>query len=399
MIIQSTRVWTGKEFEKMQLELEHGKIKGIYSWGSKPCDYDYKDSRILPGLIDVHTHGAYGFDTNDGNEEGLRYWVSHIPQEGVTSILPTTVTQSKVVLKQALKSVASVIETGYEGAEILGVHFEGPYLDVYFKGAQPQEAIVPASIEEFQEYQRYANGWIKYITLASEHDRKIIEQKNMTDMSCGTSKVALKTHQLIRYCGQNGVVVSLGHSSAGYEETMKAIDEGATSVTHVFNGMAPFHHRNPGLLGAALTDDRLYGELICDGHHTHLAVINLFFRCKGADKGILITDSLSAKYGKAGEHYELGGHEIFIDEKGTARLSESGTIAGSTLKMNEGLRIAVEEAGVPEQYVINACTINPARMLGVDDRKGKLCVGYDADIVVLDDGYQVIQTYCRGIAV
>lgn len=377
MIIQSTRVWTGKEFEKLQLELEHGKIKGVYPWGSRPCDYDYKDARILPGFIDVHVHGAYGFDTNDGNEEGLRYWLAHIPEEGVTSIMPTTVTQSKAVLSHALENVASVIATGYEGAEILGVHFEGPYLDVNYKGAQPQEAIVPASVEEFEEYQKCANGCIKYITVASEHDND----------------------SFIQYCRKNGVVVSLGHSSADYEETMKAIEEGATSVTHVFNGMESFHHRNPGLLGATLTDDRLYGELICDGHHTHLAAINLFFRCKGADKGILITDSLSAKYGKAGEHYELGGHEIFIDEKGTARLSESGTIAGSTLKMNEGLRIAVEEAGVPEQYAINACTINPAHMLGVDDRKGKLCVGYDADIVVLDEGYQVIQTYCRGIPV
>lgn len=377
MIIQSTRVWTGKAFEKLQIELEHGKINGVYPWGSRPCDFDYKEARILPGFIDVHAHGAYGFDTNDGDEEGLCYWVSHIPEEGVTSIMPTTVTQSKAVLSRALENVASVIATGYEGAEILGVHFEGPYLDVNYKGAQPQEAIVAASIEEFEEYQKCANGWIKYITLASEHDND----------------------SFIQYCRQNGVVVSLGHSSADYEETMKAIEEGATSVTHVFNGMESFHHRNPGLLGATLTDDRLYGELICDGHHTHLAAIKLFFRCKGADKGILITDSLSAKYGKAGEHYELGGHEIFIDEKGTARLSESGTIAGSTLKMNEGLRIAVEEAGVPEQYAINACTINPARMLGVDDRKGKLCVGYDADIVVLDEGYQVIQTYCRGIPV
>lgn len=374
MIIQSTRVWMGKEFEKLQLEFEQGKITGIYPWGSKPCDCDYKDARILPGLIDVHTHGAYGFDTNDGNEEGLRYWVARIPQEGVTSILPTTVTQSKTVLSQALKNVASIIESGYDGAEILGVHFEGPYIDKAYKGAHPQEMIVPASVEEFQEYQRCANGWIRYITLASEHDND----------------------DFIKYCRENGIIVSLGHSAADYEETIKAIDNGASSVTHVFNGMAAFHHRNPGLLGAALTDDKLYGELICDGYHVHPAAIKLFFRCKGADRGILITDSLSAKYGKAGEQYQLGGHEIFIDEKGIARLCEDGTIAGSTLKMNETLRIAIEEAGVPQQYAVNACTINPARMLGVNDRKGKLCVGFDADIVVLDDAYQVVQTYCRG---
>jgi len=380
MRIQSKRVWTGECFEPAQLELVDGKIKAVKPWGDG-CDKDYGDMRILPGFIDVHTHGAYGFDTNDGEPEGLRHWMSHIPQEGVTSILPTTVTQSKDVLLRAAENVATVIAGGYEGAEILGIHFEGPYLDMQYKGAQPPEAIAKASPGELAEYQNAAGGWIKYTTLAPEHDGEDSEDNY---------------HHLIRYCVNNGIRVSLGHSSADYDEVMRAIEDGAKSVTHVYNGMAPLHHRKPGLVGAALSDDRLYGEIICDGQHSHLAAVRMFFKCKGADKGIIITDSLRAKYGKAGEHYQLGGHDITIDEKGLARLND-GTIAGSTLRMNEGLRIAIEEAGVPEKYAVNACTINPARMLGVDDRKGRLAAGYDADIVVLDDGYEVVRTYCRGV--
>lgn len=379
-VIQSSRVWTGDGFDRLQLGLEQGKIKAVLPWGSRPCDRDYADARILPGLIDVHTHGAYGFDTNDGDAGGLRYWLSHIPEEGVTSILPTTVTQSRAVLGQALKNIADVIAAGYDGAEILGVHLEGPYLDRQYLGAQPPEAVVPASLAEFKAYQELAGGWIKYITLASEHDT------NTADMP----------HELIRYCGEHDVKVSLGHSSADYGEVMQAVADGAVSVTHVYNGMALFHHRNPGLVGAALADDRLYGEIICDGYHSHPAAVKLFFKCKGADRGILITDSLNAKHGRAGERYRLGGHDIFTDGNGLARLCGDGTIAGSTLGMNEGLRMAIEEAGVPARYAINACTVNPARMLGVADRKGKLCEGYDADIVVLGDRYEVVQTYCKG---
>lgn len=391
MIIQSSRVWTGDGFKKLQLELEQGKIRSVLPWGSRPCDRDYTDAAILPGFIDVHTHGAYGFDTDDGEAGGLRYWVSHIPGEGVTSILPTTVTQSKAVLGRALKNVADVIAAGYEGAEILGVHFEGPYLDKQYRGAQPPEAVVPASVAGFKEYQELADGRIRYITLAPEHDTGLSGRPHDSE-----DAPLRGTHELIKYCSRQGVRVSLGHSSADYEEVMKAVDDGAVSVTHVYNGMALFHHRNPGLVGAALADDRLYGEIICDGRHSHPAAVKLFFKCKGADRGILITDSLGAKYGRPGEDYRLGGHTVFIDADGLARLRENGTIAGSTLRMNEALRIAIEEAGVPVRHAINACTINPARMLGADDRKGRLCEGYDADIVVLGDGYEVVQTYCKG---
>ncbi len=375
MIIQSKRVWIGSQFIPAQLEVTGEKISRIYAWGEKKADIDYENARLVPGFIDVHTHGAYGFDTNDGTPEGLRHWMRHIPEEGVTSILPTTVTQMPDVLTAAAANVAAVIDEGYEGAEILGIHFEGPYLDMEYKGAQPPEAIAKASVEEFSRYQAAAKGHIKYITLAPELDEDFA---------------------LTRYCKETGVVVSMGHSAATYEEALLGIANGASSMTHVYNGMTPYHHRRQGLVNTAFRVRSVYGEIICDGCHSDVNALNNFFTAKGSDYGIMISDSLRAKHCPPGGEYTLGGHQIEIGEDGLARLKGTDTIAGSTLKMNQGLRILVEEAMVPFETALNSCTLNPARCLGVDHRKGRLTAGYDADIAVLGDDYSVIQTYCRG---
>lgn len=377
MVLQSRRVWLAGQFVPAQLEAADGKIVNVYPFGTKTADVDYGNKRIVPGFIDVHTHGAYGFDTNDGEPEGLRDWMRRIPEEGVTSILPTTVTQMPEVLTKAVANVAKVVEEGYEGAEILGIHFEGPYLDMEYKGAQPPEAIAKPTVEQFKMYQEAAHGMIKYITMAPEHDPEFA---------------------LTKYCSQNGVVVSMGHSSASYEQALMGIANGAMSMTHVYNGMTPYHHRKPGLVGTALRVRDIYGEIICDGCHSHLAALNNFFTAKGRDYSIMISDSLRAKHCPPGGNYELGGHPIEIGEDGLARLKGTDTIAGSTLNINKGLRILVEEAMVPFDAALNSCTINPARVLRVDDRKGKLTAGYDADIVVLKDDYAVAQTYCKGIA-
>ncbi len=375
MIIRSRRVWISGVFFPADVEIQDGKIAGIWPYGEKEADRDYGDKRIVPGFIDVHTHGSYGYDTNDGEPEGLRDWMRRIPEEGVTGILPTTVTQMPDVLTKAVANVAAVIDEGYEGAEILGIHFEGPYLDMEYKGAQPPEAIAKATVEQFKEYQKAARGWIRYITLAPEHD---------------------EDHALTRYCASHGVVVSMGHSAARYEEAAMGIANGATSMTHVYNGMTPYHHRKPGLVGAAFRFRDIYGEVICDGCHSHLAALNNFFAAKGRDYSLMITDSLRAKHCPPGGTYQLGGHDIEIGEDGLARLKGTETIAGSTLQMNRGLKILVEEAMVPFDAALNSCTINPARCLGVDDRKGRIAAGCDGDLVVLDDNYDVIQTYCRG---
>lgn len=375
MIVQSTRVWMAGQFLPLQLEIEGQKITAVYPYGSREAAEDYGEKRIVPGFIDLHTHGAYGFDTNDGEPAGMREWMRRIPEEGVTAILPTTVTQMPEVLVKALKNAADVYEEGYEGAEILGIHFEGPYLDMEYKGAQPPEAIAEPSVEQFQMYQKAAKGLIRYITLAPEHDQNL---------------------ELTRYCHKTGLVVSIGHSGATYEEAMLAIANGATSMTHVYNGMTPYNHRQPGLVGAALRVRNIYGELICDGLHSHLAAVNNFFAAKGPDFSVMVSDSLRPKHCPPGGTYDLGGHQIEVSSDGLARLKSNGTIAGSTLQMNRGLKILVEQALVPFEAALNSCTINPARCIGVDDRKGKLIAGYDADLVVLEDDYQVVQTYCRG---
>ncbi len=375
MIIQSKKVWLADQFTAAQIEMEGGKIAGIYDYGAKPVDRDYGSERILPGFIDVHCHGAFGFDTNDAEEEGLRYWLHHVVDEGVTALLPTTITQSEQVLTAALENVANVVADGYEGAEVLGVHFEGPYLDMVYKGAQPEQHIVKPTIEQFERFQKAANGLIKYVTMATETDEDFA---------------------LTRYCAEHGIVVSIGHSAATYEQAVMAFANGARSMTHVYNGMTPFNHRANGLVGAAYRLRSMYGECICDGNHSTPAALNLFFREKGPDYGLLVTDALMAKGKPIGSKFLFGGNEIEIYPDGSAHLTSTKGLAGSTLRVNDGLRILIEEAQVPVSAAINACTKNPAACLRVDDRKGAIRVGLDADLVVLDRDYQVLQTYCMG---
>ena len=377
MIIQSKRVWIAGQFMAAQIEMDGEKIVDILEYGKKDVDVDYGNDRIVPGFIDIHTHGYDTWDTNDATPEGLRHWMKSITSEGVTGICPTTITQSHEVLSNAVKNVARVVEEGYEGAEILGIHFEGPYLDQKYKGAQPEQYCIPADVEEFKQYQEDAKGLIKVITMACEHD---------------------KDFALTEYCAQHGVLVSQGHSGATYEEAVMAIAHGAMSMTHVFNGMTPFHHRNPGLVGAAMRVRDVYGEVICDGNHSNVNSLNNYYMAKGKDHVIMITDALMAKGCPIGSKMLFGGQEIEVYPDGSAHLTATKGLAGSTLQVNRGLQVVVEKAGVPFEYAINSCTLNPARALGMDDRKVKICTGYDADIVVLNNDYDVVQTYARGKA-
>ena len=377
MIIQSKKVWFADQFVEAQIEVKDGKIADVYEYGAKPADKDYGSNWILPGFIDIHCHGAYGFDTNDAEEEGLRYWTKNIVGEGVTALLATTITQSEEVLTGALKNVAKVVREGYEGAEILGVHFEGPYLDMKYKGAQPEQYIVKPTVEQFRKYQEAAEGLIKYITMATEQDDDFA---------------------LTRYCSENGVVVSIGHSAATSKQAVQAFAHGARSMTHVYNGMTPFNHRANGLVGAAYRMKSMYGEIICDGNHSTPAALRMFFDAKGPHYGIMVSDALMAKGSPVGSKFIFGGNEIEIYEDGSAHLTSSKGLAGSTLRLNDGLRILIEEALVPIDTAINSCTKNPAACLHIDDRKGAVKVGLDADLVVPDRDYQVLQTYCRGRA-
>lgn len=377
MIIQSKKVWIADQFFPAQIEMKDGRIINVMAYDTEKPDIDYGFKRIVPGFIDIHCHGAYTFDTNDAHKEWLRNWTSRIVDEGCTAFLATTITQSAEVLTKAVKNVAEVMREGYDGAEILGIHFEGPYLDMKYKGAQPEQYIVKPSVEQFKLYQQAAEGNIRYITMATETDRD---------------------YELTEYCAKNGVTVSIGHSAATYEQAVLAWAHGARSMTHVYNGMTPFNHRANGLVGAAYRIRTMYGEIICDGNHSTPAALNNFFMEKGPDYAIMVSDALMAKGTPIGSRWQFGGNEIEIYPDGSAHLTSTRGLAGSTLNLNKGLRILVEEAMVPFNYALNSMTINPTTCIGVENRKGSIQVGKDADLVVLNDDYSVEQTFCRGIA-
>ncbi len=375
MRIASKRVWIADQFIPAVIEIENGVIKNVLPYDEHRVDHDYGNLRIVPGFMDIHCHGAYGFDTNDAHKEGLRTWTRNIPQEGVTSFLATTITQNDDVLLKAVENVAAVMQEGYEGAELLGIHMEGPFLAQAFKGAQPEQYIVSPSVEQFKKFQNAAKGNIRYMTLATEND---------------------KNFELTDYCVKNDVVISIGHSAATYEETLMAWAHGASCMTHVFNGMSRFHHRENGLTGAALRLRTMFGEIICDGNHVTPAALNAYFLSKGPDWPIMMSDSVMAKGTPAGSRFLFGGQEIEVYEDGSAHIIETGGLAGSTLRINEGLKILVENALVPFNYALNSCTINPARCLHLEHRKGSIQTGKDADLVVLNDDYSVQQTYAKG---
>ena len=377
MIIQSKRVYVGSTFIPAQIEINDGIITGVFAYGEKNVDKDYGNRRILPGFYDVHTHGYHGYDTTAGGKDGLRAWLKYLPTEGVCGICPTTLTNGHDTLMNALKEVKEVYDEKVEGAEILGVHFEGPYLDVKYKGAQPEEYIVKGTIEEFKQYQEASGNLIKIITLAPEHDENF---------------------ELTKYASKNGVNVSIGHTDTTFETAMLAIANGASGYTHTYNGMTPLNHRANGAVGASFRCHDFYSEVICDGNHTTFAALNIFFREK-TNHGLMITDSLMCKGYPIGSKFDFGGQEVEIYPDGSAHLTGGKkSLAGSTLKVNEGLRILVEEALVPQEIAIDACTLNPMKYLHMDDHKGRIRANYDADIVVLNDDYSVEQTYCRGKA-
>jgi len=375
MIIQSKNVWISSIFVPAQVEIKEGKITAIYPYGLKKTDRDYEELRIIPGMIDVHCHGGFGFDTNDAEPEGLKKWAKGLLQEGITSFCPTTVTQSEEILTKAVANVAAVKESGFdEGAEILGIHFEGPYLNKEHKGAQPEQYIVAPNVEQFKRYQESAHGLIRIITVACEND---------VDFA------------LTHYCYENNVNVSLGHSGATYEQAVLAVQNGVRSITHTYNGMNDMHHRETGIPGAAMSLRDTYSELICDGNHVAWPAMRALINAKGRDHMMMIDDALCAKGCTPGK-YELGGQSIEIRENGSAYLSGTDTLAGGTLKFNIGLQNLIEKVQIPVDWAINMATINPARYLKMDDRKGKIAYGYDADMVILDRDYHVVQVYARG---
>ncbi|MBR2810517.1 MAG: N-acetylglucosamine-6-phosphate deacetylase [Solobacterium sp.] len=375
MKIKSHNLYINSLFMPGVIQCEDGRINAVLPYESE-ADLDFGEMRVVPGFIDIHCHGAYGFDTNYGEPEGLRQWTRGIVREGVTGFLATTVTEAKPVLLKAVRNVREVCEQGYEGARILGIHFEGPYLDMKYRGAQPPEAIVPPSVEEFQEYQEAAGGLIRVITLAPEHD---------------------PDYRLTRYASSHGTIVSIGHSAASFTDGLMAAANGAQSITHTYNAMSPYNHRENGIVGLALRMKNMYSEIICDCCHSTPEALHVFFHAKNPGKAVMITDSLMCKGFEPGTTFLFGGHEVIIYPDGSAHLVQEKNLAGSTLSMNVGLRNLVTRAMVPFEDALAACTVNPASLLRLDDHLGMIQAGYDADMAVLDDSYNVVETFVKGI--
>jgi len=393
MIIQSSKVFVEGDFVKAQVCIEGGKISAVLPYNAKTADVEYGDFMVLPGFIDVHTHGGYGCSVNDASEGELVSWCRKLPGEGVTSALPTTSTATNEATIAALSRIACVEaderssslqndnsqtcrgELCSPGAQILGIHLEGPFLDREYRGAHNESLLQAPNIALFEQFQKAARGNIKYITIAPEHD---------------------KGFTLIKHASQNGVKVAIGHSSASGELTKSALLNGATSFAHSFNAMRPLHHREPGVVGALMASNS-FAEIVADGHHVNPDVINILFKAKEYSKLILVTDSMMVK-GLPPGLYNSGGMDIEMDESGLVKLQGTNTLAGSSLKMNEGVRLLVEQAMIPLNYAILSATLNPAQMLGIEMKKGQVLASADADITVLDNGFNVVQTYCLGRA-
>ncbi|RXJ02550.1 N-acetylglucosamine-6-phosphate deacetylase [Anaerobacillus alkaliphilus] len=326
----------------------------------------------LPGMIDLHIHGVNGTDMMDATEEALRNMAISLPREGTTSFLVTTITQEVKAIEKALRNTAIYMNSQEEGAEILGVHLEGPFISKKRAGAQPHQYIRKPDLTLFQTWQKIATGAIKVVTLAPEEENGL---------------------ELIRYLKENDVVASIGHSDAYHSDMEEAIKAGASHITHLYNGMRGLHHREPGVAGTALANEDLYVEMIVDGIHIHPAIVKSTYNAKKAEKIILITDSIRAK-GLADGSYDLGGQEVTV-QNGKAVL-EDGTLAGSILKMDAGVRNMLEFTGCTIEEMIQMTAGNPAKRLNVYHRKGSLKVGKDADLIILDQNNELLMTFCRG---
>lgn len=373
MIIQSTRVYFEEKLQPKQIAIENGKIIGVWPYNLKTPDVDYGTHMILPGLVDVHNHGYDGQDTNHATLEWLEKWMNYLPSEGVTSTLATISSAEKTDILKGLAQVKEYMSEKRKGTHLLGVYEEGPFICEQFRGAQNLENKIIPTKEVIDEFNDACGGNLKYVMMA-------VEELN-------------DDYSVVDYCIEKGMKVAMGHTGALFAHCEKAIEHGASSFTHTFNGMRGLHHREPGTAGAALYFDNCYAELICDGIHVEKHVANILARMKGKDKLILVTDSVAIKGLKPGI-YQTKNRITYIGEDGVGRL-ENGTLAGSCNKMNHILDFAIHEAKIDVTTAINASTINPLKMLGIPN-KGLLAEGYDADIAVFDDHFNTQATYLQG---
>jgi N-acetylglucosamine-6-phosphate deacetylase len=330
------------------------------------------DGRLIsPGFIDIHIHGTNRYDVMDGTEEAIENISLTIAKHGTTSFLPTTLTMPIESLRRSISAIKNCIGKR-KGANILGIHLEGPFINEKRKGAQNEKYIMAPNIENYESIVGEDQQLVKRITLAPEIDDGI---------------------ETIKYIKDRDVCVSIGHTCASIEEFNKSVCAGASLCTHLFNGMDPLHHRDPGVVGGALLCDKVYVEFIPDLIHVNKDILKLIIRCKGEDKCILITDSMSASCLGDGL-YTLGEKEVVVSN-GIAKLN-NGSLAGSIIMMDTAVKNMVNGVGIDIEKVLKMATINPAKVIGVDNHKGRIKEGFDADLIILNKNLDIEMTMIMG---
>ncbi|MEW9502404.1 N-acetylglucosamine-6-phosphate deacetylase [Jeotgalibacillus marinus] len=362
------------------IKIEDGKIVAIGDWTTVTNSGDEtvisltNDFHLIPGMIDIHIHGADGADTMDSTSSAIERICKALPKEGTTSFLPTTITQESSSIEKAVETTGNYINDRQKSgqAEPLGIHLEGPFISAKQAGAQPPKHIKEPDIELFKQWNELSNNHIKVVTHAPEIHGGL---------------------EFAHYLHEQQIISSIGHSDAKYDDIKNTVKEGSTHVTHLFNGMRGIHHREPGVAGGALLRPELFTEVIVDGIHVCSDMVDFVYQQKTADKMILITDAMRAKGLKDGK-YDLGGQEVTVED-GKAYLSD-GTLAGSLLKMIDGFKNLISFTGCSIEEAIKMASTNPAKQLNVFDRKGSISEGKDADLVILDQNLDIMLTICRG---
>lgn len=324
---------------------------------------DAKGRYLSPGFIETHCHGRGGSDFMYPSFEDLNTITTNSIKTGVTRILATTMTMSKEDTLSAIKNIAANMDK-VEGSKVLGIHMEGPFFNVRYKGAQPAEFMIAPTIENYKAFVGEYGHLIKKISLAPELDN---------------------ADKLIEYLVKEGVTVSLGHTDATYDQAIVGIEAGATSSTHTFNAMTPLTHRNPGVVGAVMESDQVYAELILDGIHVSFPAARVLLKAKGLDKVVLITDSMEASGLEEGQ-YQIGNQAVFV--KDNAVRLESGSLAGSVLAMNVAVKNAYQQFGITINEAINLASYNPAKNLHLIDL-GEIAVNKKADLIMFDEKFNV----------
>lgn len=359
---------------RTSIGVENGRIAKIGDIENLEQYCEVKENWIVvPGFIDQHVHGAAASDAMDGTVEDISKIACALAKEGTTAFLPTTMTQSPENITKALEAIKEYMESNPEtGSKVLGVHLEGPFISPDFIGAQPLEYVAKPDVDVFKKYQAASGNNIRVVSLAPEVEG---------------------SKELIKYLKENNIVASIGHTNSKFSDIEAGIEAGLTNVTHTFNAQKPLHHREIGTVGSALLFDELNCELICDTIHVCVPAIKLVVKSKPRNKVTLITDAMRAKHMPDGL-YELGGQPVVV-KNGEARLT-NGTLAGSVLRMNHAVRNVHQLAGAELTHVLDMASLNPAQNLGVDDERGSIKVGKYADLVVLDENFEVVMTIAEG---